>query len=34
MNIGVWHSFEKNETAAMFFKDPFLFETCSHSKIG
>ena len=24
-NIGVWHSFEKNETATMFFlKKPFL----------
>ena len=28
-NIGVWHSFEKNETATMFFlKKPFLVFLC------
>ena len=28
-NIGVWHSFEKNETATMFFlKKPFLVIYC------
>ena len=28
-NIGVWHSFEKNETATMFFlKKPFLVINC------
>ena len=30
-NIGVWHSFEKNETATMFFlKKPFLVLLGNH----